>query len=160
MRGSVDDVPHGKGKSGKFTDEELRNIVREKLALVGLRGIERKKPAELSGGMRKRVGLARALAMEPAYMFYDEPTTGLDPISSDQIDRLIERLTETLNVTSMIVTHDMFTVYRIAKRVIFLYDGLIHFDGTPEALAKSEDTAVKHFLERYVIPAASAEHSG
>jgi phospholipid/cholesterol/gamma-HCH transport system ATP-binding protein len=154
MRGTVGENPQGLAKSRKLTEEELKNIVREKLALVGLRGIERKKPAELSGGMRKRVGLARALAMEPAYMFYDEPTTGLDPISSDQIDRLIERLTETLSVTSIVVTHDMFTVYRIAKRVIFLYEGLIHFDGTPEHLSQSEDTAVKHFLERYVGPTA------
>jgi phospholipid/cholesterol/gamma-HCH transport system ATP-binding protein len=130
---------------------ELERIVKEKLALVGLRNIEDRKPAELSGGMRKRVGLARALAMEPAYMFYDEPTTGLDPVTSDQIDQLIDGLTKRLNVTSIIVTHDLFTVDRIAHRVVFLFEGKIYFDGTPKELRLSKDPTVQKFLERYTL---------
>ena len=139
----------------RHTPAQLSELVREKLALVGLYGIEKAKPANLSGGMRKRVGLARALAMDPAYMFYDEPTTGLDPVSSDVIDGLIAELTQRLKVTSIIVTHDMFTVYRIAKRVIFLFEGKVYFDGTPDALKISEDPAVRKFLKRYeeVAPA-------
>jgi phospholipid/cholesterol/gamma-HCH transport system ATP-binding protein len=131
------------------TPAELKQLVKDKLSLVGLHGIESRKPAVLSGGMRKRVGLARALVMDPAYMFYDEPTTGLDPVLSDQIDRLIHQLTDQLKVTSIIVTHDMFTVERIAERVIFLFDGLVYFDGTPDDLKRSSDSAVKRFLERY-----------
>ncbi|MFI5201648.1 MAG: ATP-binding cassette domain-containing protein, partial [Candidatus Kapaibacterium sp.] len=111
--------------------------------------IEEVMPSDLSGGMKKRVALARALAGEPRYMFYDEPTTGLDPVTSDQIDALIQDLTGRLHVTSLIVTHDMFTVERIAKRVIFLHDGKVHFDGTPAELAQSPDSISRQFLERY-----------
>ena len=128
---------------------KLARITKEKLALVGLKNIESVMPSDLSGGMKKRVALARALASEPRYMFYDEPTTGLDPVTSDQIDSLIQELTGRLHVTSLIVTHDMFTVERIANRVIFLHEGSIHFDGTPAELARSHDPVGRQFLERY-----------
>jgi phospholipid/cholesterol/gamma-HCH transport system ATP-binding protein len=145
----ADNITLGLREQGFRDKEKLARIVKEKLELVGLRDIESLKPSELSGGMRKRVGLARALAMEPQYMFYDEPTTGLDPVTSDQIDDLINSLTHTLNVTSIIITHDLFTVDRIAKRVIFLYDGLIYFDGSPAAFKLSDDKRVREFRERY-----------
>ncbi len=141
--------------SGERDREKLARITKEKLALVGLQGIEDVMPSELSGGMKKRVALARALAGEPRYMFYDEPTTGLDPITSDQIDALIQELTRMtdhagqIHVTSLIVTHDMFTVERIVGRVIFLYDGMVYFDGTPEEFARSNDPIARQFLERY-----------
>src|SRR6185312_5066618 len=92
-----------------------------------------------------------ALAMEPAYMFYDEPTTGLDPVTSDQIDELIQSVTSRLNTTNIIVTHDMFTVERIAKRVVFLYAGKVYFDGTPAELTSSRDATVMGFLDRYLV---------
>ncbi len=139
----------GLWENGERDTEKLQAIAKEKLALVGLRGIEAVKPSELSGGMRKRVGLARALAMNPKYMFYDEPTTGLDPVTSDQIDTLILDLTNRLAVTSLIITHDLFTVDRIAKRVIFLNQGTIYFDGTPKELKSSQDPIIKKFIERF-----------
>ncbi len=134
---------------GEHDRAKLARITKEKLALVGLKSIENVMPSDLSGGMKKRVALARALASEPRYMFYDEPTTGLDPVTSDQIDALIQDLTGRLHVTSLIVTHDMFTVERIAKRVIFLHDGQVHFDGTPLELDQSPDSISRQFLERY-----------
>jgi phospholipid/cholesterol/gamma-HCH transport system ATP-binding protein len=147
-------VTLGLREHGMRDKAKLHAIAAEKLALVGLRGIEEQMPSDLSGGMKKRVALARALATEPKYMFYDEPTTGLDPVTSDQIDALIEDLTAKLSVTSLIVTHDMFTVERIAKRVIFLHKGLVHFDGTPEELKRSTDLTSREFLERYRSPVA------
>jgi len=147
----ADNITLGLREHGTRDPDQLSNIVREKLTAVGLKNIESKKPSELSGGMRKRVGLARALATEPTYMFYDEPTTGLDPVTSDQIDDLIQELTARLKVTSIIITHDLFTVERIAKRVVFLYAGKVYFDGTPQELFTSTDATVKKFLERYTL---------
>ncbi|MFI5263721.1 MAG: ABC transporter ATP-binding protein [Candidatus Kapaibacterium sp.] len=140
----------GLWEAGERDEAKLRQIAAEKLSLVGLRGILDSKPADLSGGMKKRVGLARALAMQPKYMFYDEPTTGLDPVTSDQIDYLILSLTESFSTTNLIVTHDLFTVKRIAKRVIYLYHGLVFFDGTPLELEQSSDPKVIQFIERFV----------
>lgn len=140
----------GLWEAGERDEVKLRQIATEKLALVGLRNIEDSKPSALSGGMKKRVGLARALAMQPKYMFYDEPTTGLDPVTSDQIDYLILSLTESFSTTNLIVTHDLFTVKRIAKRVIYLYKGLVFFDGTPQELEQSTDKQVVQFIERFV----------
>lgn len=140
----------GLWEAGERDEVKLRQIATEKLALVGLRNIEDSKPSALSGGMKKRVGLARALAMQPKYMFYDEPTTGLDPVTSDQIDYLILSLTESFSTTNLIVTHDLFTVKRIAKRVIYLYKGLVFFDGTPQELELSTDQQVVQFIERFV----------
>ena len=141
----------GLWESGERDEKKLAAIATEKLGLVGLHGIERSKPSSLSGGMKKRVGLARALAMKPKYMFYDEPTTGLDPVTSDQIDNLILSLTEKFSTTDLIVTHDLFTVQRIAKRVVFLENGLIYFDGTPNELHLSSDPVVRKFVERFVV---------
>lgn len=111
--------------------------------------LKEKKPSDLSGGMRKRVGVARALVGNPSYIFYDEPTTGLDPVTSEQVDRLILELTNKLNVTSLVITHDMFSVYTVADSVALLDKGRVHFKGTPEELKKSSDSIVKEFLERY-----------
>ncbi|HEX5316481.1 MAG TPA: ABC transporter ATP-binding protein [Candidatus Kapabacteria bacterium] len=145
----MENVTLGLREYGERDREKLARITKEKLTLVGLKEIENVMPSDLSGGMKKRVALARALASQPRYMFYDEPTTGLDPVTSDQIDALIQDLTGRLHVTSLIVTHDIFTVERIAKRVIFLHNGNVHFDGTPAELAQSTDSISRQFLERY-----------
>jgi phospholipid/cholesterol/gamma-HCH transport system ATP-binding protein len=150
-----ENVTLGLREHGMKDSVMLRRIATDKLSLVGLHNIEDAMPSDLSGGMKKRVALARALATEPKYMFYDEPTTGLDPVTSDQIDALIEDLTSKLHVTSIIVTHDMFTVERIAKRVIFLHQGHVHFDGKPEDLNRSNDPTCREFLQRYRSPLAT-----
>ncbi|HWF44104.1 MAG TPA: ABC transporter ATP-binding protein [Candidatus Kapabacteria bacterium] len=148
----AENITLGLREHGERDKNRLAQIVKDKLALVGLRSIETAMPSDLSGGMKKRVGLARALASEPKYMFYDEPTTGLDPVTSDQIDDLIRDLTAKLQVTSLIVTHDMFTVERIAKRVVFLHEGRVYFDGTPVSFSHSDDPIVQQFIERYKAP--------
>lgn len=109
-----------------------------------------KKPADLSGGMRKRVGVARALVGEPEYIFYDEPTTGLDPVTSEQIDDLIANLNNRYKVTSLIITHDIFSVLRIASQVVMLSEGKVQFDGTKEEMQNSNDPVVSEFLDRYM----------
>jgi phospholipid/cholesterol/gamma-HCH transport system ATP-binding protein len=108
-----------------------------------------KKTSDLSGGMKKRVGVARALVGSPSYIFYDEPTTGLDPVTSEQIDDLIADIAGKLNVTSLVITHDMFSVFRIANRVAMLVEGKVQFNGTPAGLRTSDDANVKEFLARY-----------
>jgi phospholipid/cholesterol/gamma-HCH transport system ATP-binding protein len=120
--------------------------VREKLAMVGLRGIENIKPAELSGGMKKRVGLARAIAMEPEIVFYDEPTTGVDPIMADAINNLIIELHNKLEITSIAVTHDMTSAYKIADRIAMLYQGLIIGIGTPEEIRNTSNPIIHQFV--------------
>ncbi len=112
--------------------------------------LKNKKPSDLSGGMRKRVGVARALVGSPTYVFYDEPTTGLDPVNSEQIDNLIADLATKLKVTSLVITHDMFSVFKIADRVAMLEFGKVRFEGTAKELQESKDEAVVEFLERYV----------
>ncbi|MFQ5631205.1 MAG: ABC transporter ATP-binding protein, partial [bacterium] len=119
---------------------------RKALVLVGLEGIQEKYPAELSGGMRKRAAIARAVITDPELILYDEPTTGLDPPRADRINQLIIDLNKHLGVTSIVVTHDMHSVYRVAKKVAML-DGDICFDGTPAELARSSEPAVMKFLE-------------
>ncbi len=133
---------HGVKKS------EIEKIVEEKLSLVGLSKIQDLKPSELSGGMKKRVGLARALVTNPGYIIYDEPTTGLDPIMSDSIDDLIKELSNKLNVTSIVVTHDMVSVKNVADRVAMIHDGKIYFTGTPDELINSTDKVVVNFIKR------------
>lgn len=130
--------------------KEIDRIVSQKLGLVNLPGTENLMPAELSGGMRKRVGLARALATNPQYILYDEPTTGLDPITSETIDELMNSVAQNreLKVTSIIVTHDIFTVYEIADKVAMMYEGIVHFNGTPDELRATSDPIVRQFLER------------
>lgn len=131
-----------------FSQKEIDEKVAEKLELVGLSNIQKVKPSELSGGMRKRVGLARALINEPKYILYDEPTTGLDPVMSDSIDELVKELSEKLNVTSIVVTHDMFSVKNVADRIAMIHDGKIYFNGTPEEILNSEDAVIKGFIQR------------
>jgi len=131
-----------------FTKEELAKKVEDKLELVGMLGVQQLKPAELSGGMKKRVGLARALITDPDYIFYDEPTTGLDPIMSDSIDELIKELTDKLNVTSIVVTHDMYSVKNVANQVAMMHEGIIHFVGAPNELINSEDSIIREFIQR------------
>jgi phospholipid/cholesterol/gamma-HCH transport system ATP-binding protein len=112
-----------------------------------MEGYEKQMPGQLSGGQRKRVGLARAIATHPKYLLYDEPTTGLDPVTTAVIDELILRMDEELGVTSVVVTHDMTSAYRVADRIAMLYDGRIRFEGTPAEVQAAEDPVVKGFVE-------------
>jgi len=132
----------------KMTKSEISAVVAEKLELVGLPGTENLMPSDLSGGMKKRVALARALASNPEYILYDEPTTGLDPVMSDNIDDLIKELSEKLHVTSIVVTHDIFSVYSVASRVAMVENGIIYFDGKPEELTQTDDEVIRNFLKR------------
>ncbi|HPI37576.1 MAG TPA: ABC transporter ATP-binding protein [Ignavibacteriaceae bacterium] len=127
---------------------ELNKLVAEKLELVGLPGIQKLKPSELSGGMKKRVGLARALITNPDYILYDEPTTGLDPIMSDSIDNLIKDLSQKLKVTAIVVTHDMFSVKNVADKVAMMHEGKIYFTGKPDELLSSKDQTIYDFIKR------------
>lgn len=132
--------------------DEVETIVAEKLRLIGLPGIEKKMPGELSGGQRKRVALARAIAMDPKVILYDEPTTGLDPIRSDVINELIIKLQRELDVTSIVVTHDMNSAFKVADRIVMLSEGRLIFDGTPEELQASDDAMVKRFVAGEASP--------
>jgi len=127
-------------------ESEIKEIIAEKLALVGLSGIEALKPAELSGGMKKRVGLARAICNDPEIILYDEPTTGLDPIMADAINDLIKDLNAKLQVTSIVVTHDMASAYKIADRIAMLYSGKIIEIGTPDEIKNSSNPIVQQFI--------------
>lgn len=128
------------------TNAQRRECARRNLEMVGLDGVEDKYPAELSGGMKKRVGLARALCLQPEVILYDEPTTGLDPVSADKINDLIISLRDRLTITSISVTHDIYSAFRIGKRFAMLFDGVIRFDGSKEELEASEDPIIKDFL--------------
>lgn len=134
-----------------LSDEEIKSIAIEKLKLVGLQNVENLMPAELSGGMRKRVSLARAIAMEPAILLYDEPTTGLDPIMANVINELIVTMREKLQVTSIAITHDMVSAYRIADRIAMLYQGKIIEVGTPEEIRLSSNEIVQQFIRGEVV---------
>ena len=130
-----------------MTEDSIKMRVRECLALVELEGYEDRYPAQLSGGQKKRAGLARAIATQPEYLLYDEPTTGLDPVTKTVIDRLIIRTREELKVTSVLITHDMDSAYRVADRIGMLFSGVIRFIGTPEELRACPDPVVKGFIE-------------
>lgn len=134
-----------------YSKSEMDIIVTEKLKLVGLENIQHKKPSELSGGMKKRVGLARALVTNPKYILYDEPTTGLDPIMSNSIDDLINHLNNELNVTSIVVTHDMFSVKNVADKVAMIHDGKIYFTGTYKEILESDDNVIQDFVKRTAV---------
>ncbi len=130
----------------KYTEEQIKDIVEQKLELVGLKGIEKLFPSELSGGMQKRVSFARAIVTEPKSILYDEPTAGLDPISSTLIEDYIVRLKEETNAASIVVTHQMSTITRTADRVIMLYNGKIVFEGTPEEMLRQDNEYTKQFV--------------
>lgn len=127
-------------------EKEIKRRVSEKLPLVGMEGIEQLMPAELSGGMKKRVALARAIAMNPKYILYDEPSTGLDPIIADVINNLILNLQEKLKITSIVVTHDMVTAYKVSDRIAMLYQGRIEEIGTPEEIKETKNSVVRQFI--------------
>ena len=131
----------------ELTDEQIRDIVSEKLRLVELEGVEEKMPSELSGGMQKRAALARAIAFDPRIIVYDEPTTGLDPIRAKHISELVVRLQRELQVTSIVVTHDLICASKVADRLALLHAGRFLFIGTMEELRRSEDEYVREFLE-------------
>ncbi len=128
-------------------NEEIKAIAVEKLRLLGLRRVEDLMPVELSGGMRKRVSLARAIAMEPEILLYDEPTTGLDPIMADAINDLIVQMREKLRVTSIAITHDMVSAYKVADRIAMLYEGKIIEVGTPQQIRESNNAIVQQFIQ-------------
>jgi len=127
--------------------DRIAQRVEECLHMVDLDGYGDRKPSELSGGQRKRVGFARAIATEPKYLLYDEPTTGLDPLTSAVIDQIMIRMADELGVTGVVVTHDMKSAFRISDRIAMLYDGRIRFVGTPDELRNAEDPVVKGFIE-------------
>ena len=130
-----------------YPERQIREVVEEKLSMVGLRDIQRLMPAELSGGMKKRVGLARAIASEPDILLYDEPTTGLDPIMADVINDLIISLRETIGVTSITITHDMASAYKVADQIAMLYKGKIVEVGTPEQIRTTSNPVVEQFVQ-------------
>jgi phospholipid/cholesterol/gamma-HCH transport system ATP-binding protein len=133
-------------REGKLDRAKIAQRVAAALAMVDLPGTEEKKPAELSGGMRKRVGLARAIVYEPEILLYDEPTTGLDPIVSDSIDKLMMRVCDRLKVTSVVVTHDMRSARRVGQRILLLHEGRIYASGPPEEIFSSQDPVVYRFV--------------
>jgi len=126
--------------------DKIKNNIYNSLSLVNLDGIENLKPSELSGGMKKRVGIARAIAIKPEYVLYDEPTTGLDPITSDKINSLIKKVSEKRKVTSIVVTHNMKTLKFVANKVIMLHEGDIIFDGETDELFSSNDSFIRYFV--------------
>ena len=130
-----------------MSDSEIRTKVAEALEVVELAGIENKKPSELSGGMRKRVGLARAIVYQPQIVLYDEPTTGLDPVVSDSIDKLIMRVRDRFKVTSVVVTHDMRSARRVGQRILMLHNKKIYASGTPDEIFNSKDPIVRQFID-------------
>ncbi len=127
-------------------DDEIKEIAVQKLKMVGLVNVENLMPSELSGGMRKRVGLARAIAMEPEILLYDEPTTGLDPILADAINELIMDMRIKLHITSVAITHDMKSAYKIADRIAMLYNGVVVGSGTPEEIRNTTDPVIRQFI--------------
>ncbi len=141
-----DNVAFGLRRRG-MAEDEINSIVNESLTQVGLAGAGDKRPSELSGGMQKRAGLARSIAVRPEVMLYDEPTTGVDPITAGVVDRLIMKMRDTYGMTSIVVTHDMTSAYRIADRIAMLYEGEIIFTGTEEEIRESENPYVRQFIE-------------
>jgi diguanylate cyclase (GGDEF)-like protein len=147
----------------KYSEEQIQSIVAEALEMVGLqKGFQLKMPSELSGGMRSRVGLARALVMKPEIMLYDEPTSALDPIMTDKINELILSLRDKLNMTSLVVTHDMASAYRIADTIAMIYEGKIIFSGTPAEIRATRNPYIQQFIRgqrklHYAVSAAGEE---
>ena len=148
----AENVGFGLRRHEHLTEAEIAKHVAAALEMVDLPGTEKKNPAELSGGMRKRVGLARAIVYEPQIMLYDEPTTGLDPIVSDSIDKLIIRVRDQLKVTSIVVTHDMRSARRVGHRVMLLHQKKMYANGTPEEIFASQDAVVRQFIDGVADP--------
>ncbi|MFH2048642.1 MAG: ABC transporter ATP-binding protein [bacterium] len=142
----AENVGLGLKEQRHFSKDEIDKIVAEKIEMVGLSYAVDKYPSELSGGMRKRAGLARAIADEPEVLLYDEPTTGLDPITADMINDLIVELNKILKVTSVSVTHDMKSAFKIASRIVMLYQGKVQFDGTPDEVRKTDNPIIQQFI--------------
>lgn len=152
-----ENIRMGLVKKGGLGEKEMRDRVAESLALVDLSGFEQRFPAELSGGQRKRAGLARAIAYRPKYLLYDEPTSGLDPVTTTVIDRLILRMKEELGVTSLVITHDMESAYAISDRIAMLYEGRVVQVGTPDEIRASDNHVVRSFVEGRADLAHDAE---
>ena len=142
-----ENVAFGLRRHENLTEAEIAKRVAAALDMVDLPGTQKKNPAELSGGMRKRVGLARAIIYEPQFILYDEPTTGLDPIVSDSIDKLIIRVRDHFKVTSVVVTHDMRSAQRVGNHVLLLHDRRIYAHGTPAEMFSSTDPIVRQFID-------------
>jgi phospholipid/cholesterol/gamma-HCH transport system ATP-binding protein len=142
-----DNVAMGLRKQGRLNPGEIDDRVHEALDLVDLPDVADRYPAELSGGMRKRVGIARAIALRPKYILYDEPTTGLDPVTSAVIDQLMVRMREKLGVTSVVITHDMRSAYTVGSRIAMLYEGRVRQVGTVEEIQRTSDPIVRQFIE-------------
>ena len=141
-----ENVAFGLERYTDYSKEKIKELVRENLAKVGLRDIENLMPYELSGGMRKRVGLARAIAYKPDIILYDEPSTGIDPIRADAINDLIIRMKKEMNATELIITHDMVSAYKIADRIGMLYEGKVIEIGTPEEIENSKNPIIQQFI--------------
>src|SRR5688572_3770793 len=142
-----ENVAMGLRKQGKLTAGEIDERVHEALELVDLPDVADRFPAELSGGMRKRVGIARAIALRPTYILYDEPTTGLDPVTSAVIDQLMIRMRDTLGVTSVVITHDMRSAYTVGTRIAMLYEGRVRQVGSVDEIRQTTDPVVRQFIE-------------
>lgn len=142
-----ENVAMGLRKQEHLSEEEVQYRVAEALELVDLPNLQDRYPAELSGGMRKRVGLARAIALKPKYLLYDEPTTGLDPVTSAVIDNLMIRMRDKLGVTSVVITHDMRSAYRVGTRIAMLYEGKVRQVGTVDEIRNTQDPVVRQFIE-------------
>lgn len=142
-----ENVAMGLRKQGELTPRQIDERVEEALQLVDLPGVAERFPAELSGGMRKRVGIARAIALRPKYILYDEPTTGLDPVTSAVIDQLMLRMQHQLGVTSVVITHDMRSAYTVGTRIAMLYDGKVRQVGSVDQIRHTRDALVRQFIE-------------
>ena len=143
----AENVAMGLRRIAGLSESAIEERVRTALARVDLEGVDEQYPSELSGGMRKRAGLARAIALEPAYLLYDEPTTGLDPVTLSMVDELILRMRDRLGVTSVVITHDMESAYRISDRIAMLHEGRVRAVGTPDEIRESDDPVVRAFVE-------------
>jgi phospholipid/cholesterol/gamma-HCH transport system ATP-binding protein len=160
-----ENVAMGLRKQGKLSEGEITKRVSEALDLVDLPDVHKRMPSELSGGMRKRVGIARAIALRPKYILYDEPTTGLDPVTSATIDALMVRMREQLKVTGIVITHDMRSAYTVGTRIAMLYEGSIRAVGTVEEIQQTDDPIVRQFIEGRATldgsaPLVGAGHAG
>jgi len=153
----AENIRMGLVKKGGLSEKEMQERTAQSLGLVDLTGFENRFPAELSGGQRKRAGLARAVAYRPKYLLYDEPTSGLDPVTTTVIDRLILRMKKELGVTSLVITHDMKSAYTVSDRIAMLYEGRVVQVGTPDEIRNSDNDIVRSFVEGRAELAHDAE---